>query len=335
VQLSRGVVNYRLAGPEGALPIVLVHGLNANIASNAGVSNVFAERGFRVLSYDLYGCGLSASPWGKLDLNLYANQLRELIESVLPGDTPVCLFGYCIGGVVAAEYALANPGRVSRLLLVAPCGFVPRSAAPCQKLLFGCIRKQCQGCCFMCALTGMATCCSCPIRRYIRKKGVLDMMSPDVRDADQFIEYSRKNTERCAWAMPRSLINYVRGLRSLPMWREDYAERYVKLAQMPLPVMFLWGDDDCVMPFNKAVNLVAEIFGPKDFSCIVIPGGGHGIILEDCQQVCDYSLAWFSDSKDPSWLQCLATTSLTPSWQMQQQTQARPPAAQMIGVSQP
>mmetsp|Transcript_11571 Transcript_11571/g.25446 ORF Transcript_11571/g.25446 Transcript_11571/m.25446 type:complete len:378 (-) Transcript_11571:269-1402(-) len=314
-RLSQGKVNYRLEGPAGAPIVVCLHGLNANLSSFMYLGPLLVEEGFRVLTFDFYGFGLSSSPLGKRDASFYAKQLLDLLDFIWQQENdpptampPVHIVGYCLGGLVATEFALQYPQRIARLLLVAPCGFVSRKQAPCQPLLFGCLRQPCRGAFFLGLVSCLAWCCQCPVRFYLRGKE-LDAMSPDVRDPDsEFCKAAaRRNTNRYAWSFPRSLISCLRGLRDMPIWREDFHETYARLAETKVPVLFLWGDDDGVVALDEAREALTSLFAPKQRSCIVLEGAGHGLIgdSEDVPEVASCAASWFRDAQSPSWLKRL------------------------------
>lgn len=81
--------------------------------------------GVRALAVDLRGHGLSDKPTevGSYTLESYCADLDALIDMLaLPR---VALIGQSMGGGIALHYALRNPARVERLLLVSPVGLVP------------------------------------------------------------------------------------------------------------------------------------------------------------------------------------------------------------------
>lgn len=161
----------------------------------------------------------------------------------------------------------------------------------------------------------------------------MEMFTPDARDPDSAVmkAHSRKATERMAWALPKSLVSWFRGLRDMPIWREDFADRFELLADSKVPVLFIWGDDDGVVPHSEAKDLMQEIFGPAGASCILVQGGGHALILDaqDIPQVSNCAAAWFLGSQDPNWLHCLNAFSLKAS----RGDVAVPPAAEVVGAS--
>jgi len=339
-QLSKGEVNYRLDGPPGAPVVVCIHGLNASLASFETLGAALKERGLQVLTYDMYGFGLSAAPRGRLNPALFVLQLQELLEFVQPtpeGESAarVHIVGYCLGGIVATEFALRHPNRVGRVLLIAPCGLSPRSEAPCQPLLFNCLRRPCRGALLMGTATCLAWCCQVPGRWYLRGK-VWDSCVPDVREpeAEHFQEYGRLNTQRVAWALSRSVSSCLRGLRDMPIWREDFSSTYEQLADSQIPVLFMWGGDDQVVPWAEVEEELSRVFGPKgSVSCIHIDGGGHGIILDpaDVIKVATCAAAWFNDSNDPNWHQCLLTHALKAPGQEERTPSGALPGAQVVG----
>ena len=70
---------------------------------------------------DLLGFGLSSKPdLPQYDLDFFVAGVKGLVDAL--GLTHVTLLGNSLGGAVALGYALAHPGDVSRLILMAPGG---------------------------------------------------------------------------------------------------------------------------------------------------------------------------------------------------------------------
>ena len=70
---------------------------------------------FRVVRYDLRGYGRSAAATGPFS---HLEDLRGLLD--LLGVEKATLVGLSLGGIIAADFALEHPARVSRLVLVGP-----------------------------------------------------------------------------------------------------------------------------------------------------------------------------------------------------------------------
>ena len=307
VHLPKGDVNYQLLGPHDAphAPLVVcLHGLNGSVSSFSRFSPTLVQAGFRVLAFDLYGFGLSASP-GRLDIEVYVQQVAKLLEGLkVPSTEKIFLLGFSMGGVIAVEFTNRFPERVERLLLVAPGGLLQRSKTPCKPLLFGCLRTRLGGC-FLSLATLLACCCSCCVKRSMKGDKLANRFELDVREPVKFKDVSLENGERFLWNFHRSVNSYLRVLRRMPLWCEDFQDSYATLAKGRTPVLFLWGDSDCTVPYSEAEHEVRKLFAPRGVSCCMLPESGHGLLLEDAVQVGHYAAAWFSDLQDPTWKNCL------------------------------
>ncbi len=114
-------VHYSVEGPDGARDIILVHGFAASV--HAWLP--WAERlrdDFRLISVDLPGHGLTASPEGyRASLQGNAALIDELATEV--GADRFVLVGNSMGGAVALTYALDHPERLDGLVLVNSAGW--------------------------------------------------------------------------------------------------------------------------------------------------------------------------------------------------------------------
>jgi len=111
---------YRLMG-EGR-PIVLVHSLGGSLLNWDPIQPELAAQA-AVLVYDWGGHGnseKSSEPFGIPEL---AQQLGDLIETVLPA--PALVLGVAAGGAIALQCALDRPGTLDGLVLVSPTTGIP------------------------------------------------------------------------------------------------------------------------------------------------------------------------------------------------------------------
>jgi long-chain acyl-CoA synthetase len=99
---------------------VFVHGFGGEAAQWKYQMQKFAVDN-RVIALDLRGHGLSDRPAGGYDM---AQMLEDLETALvlLKVKGKIVLVGHSFGGAVVTEYALKNPGRVEKLILIATAG---------------------------------------------------------------------------------------------------------------------------------------------------------------------------------------------------------------------
>ena len=121
VSLTQGETYMRWHGPARGPVIVAIHGLTTPSQVFDELAGRLAPLGYRVLSYDLYGRGLSDRVPGPQNTAFFLRQLDDLLTD--QGlDQDVILMGYSMGGAIAAAFAAAQPHRVGRVILLAPAG---------------------------------------------------------------------------------------------------------------------------------------------------------------------------------------------------------------------
>lgn len=96
-------------------PVVLVHGFPEFSYSWRHVAPVLHDAGFRVIAYDLRGCGGSSGP-AEIDAYDLANQIGDLI-GVLDrlGIERTAVVGHDWGSIIVYAAALRHPGRISHV----------------------------------------------------------------------------------------------------------------------------------------------------------------------------------------------------------------------------
>ncbi len=120
LQLTDGIVHYRLMGPDTGRLILFVHG-----GGTTGMevwkytAPYFLEKGYRILLYDLYGRGYSDRPRVTYNPALFRRQLEQLIDT-LHITASFDMIAMSMGGAIALDYANLHPDRVKRIALLAP-----------------------------------------------------------------------------------------------------------------------------------------------------------------------------------------------------------------------
>ncbi len=102
--------------------LVCIHGWSTASYVWKGLRPCLREKGYRVLTYDLYGRGRSARPDVEHTTALFTDQLTELLEELNLNQEKLNIVGYSMGGAIAASFVGDRLDDVERLLLIAPAG---------------------------------------------------------------------------------------------------------------------------------------------------------------------------------------------------------------------
>ena len=96
-------------------PLVMLHGLGASSQDWEHQVPAFAAR-YRVMTPDLRGFGRSAKPRGPYSIAQYSADVRALLSAL--GLARCHLLGLSMGGAIAFQIALDDPGRLASLIIV-------------------------------------------------------------------------------------------------------------------------------------------------------------------------------------------------------------------------
>ena len=119
--------------------VAVIHGLGEHCGRYEALAGDLAAAGFTVASADLPGHGLAPGPRG--DMRSWEAVRDHVVHALwtaplaLPGDLarlPRILFGHSMGGLLALDYALANPRELTAVAASAPA--LARAMPPWWKL---------------------------------------------------------------------------------------------------------------------------------------------------------------------------------------------------------
>lgn len=231
-------LHYHEAGDPDAPPVVLLHGGGPGASSWSNFSRnigVLAEK-FRVLAVDQPGYGHSDKHTEHEQYNRYsATALLNLFDHL--GIEHAALVGNSLGGGTAVRFALDNPDRAGRLVLMGPGGLSVNLFAP----------DPTEGV----KLLGRFT--QHPTRENIEKFlriMVFDqkLVTPELVE-ERFAIASKPESLAAARAMGKSFAgaDFELGM----MWRDAY-----KLRQR---VLLIWGREDRVNPIDGALVALKQI----------------------------------------------------------------------------
>jgi len=259
VRLSQGVTHFTWHGKSRGKVIVAVHGLTTpSIVWNTMLPGLVAL-GYRVLTYDLYGRGLSDTPTGPQDRHYFLRQLQDLLQHEGVEDD-VTLLGYSMGGTIVTAFAQEQPHRVAQVLLVAPSGIVTRES----KFSKWCRRLPYLGD-WVHGVFGASR---------IKKQ----MRNADVPPSGLDVVNAQREQLKQRGYLP-SILSSRRNLL-----QETTEQALRKFVSMGIPVAVVWGDMDQVVPVH-ALGLLAS--WNKETRQEVIKGADHGLPFTHGAEVSD------------------------------------------------
>ena len=106
--------NYEIHGKEGAPWLTFSHSLACSLRMWDGQVAEFKDR-FRILLYDTRGHGGSEAPKGPYTLDMLAEDLKQLFESLSIKKTSYV--GLSMGGMIGQTLVLKEPGLFERVVL--------------------------------------------------------------------------------------------------------------------------------------------------------------------------------------------------------------------------
>lgn len=251
--------------------VVLSHGWPLNADSWEAQMLFLAENGFRVIAHDRRGHGRSSQPWEGNDMNHYADDLAQLLETLDVRDAS--LFGFSTGGGEVARYVGRHgTERVARLGLI--------SAVP--PLM----------------LQTPANPGGLPIEVFdgIRAASLADRSKLYKELAGgPFFGYNRPGAEPSqgvidAFWMQGMMAGHKNAYDCIAAFSAtDFTE---DLKKFDRPTLILHGDDDQIVPVDAAARASAELV--KDAKLVIYPGAPHGITDTHKAQLSADMLAFLS-----------------------------------------
>ncbi len=256
--LPNGPTWFQWRGPEDGPVAVCVHGLTTPSFVWGPLADHLAGMGFRVLTYDLYGRGLSACPKGEQDSAFFNAQLAALLDHQGIG-CGFTLLGYSMGGAIATGFAAAHPTRVQQLCLIAPAG-LGHDLGPVAGMA---INHPNIGKWMMRAFYPRS------LRRSLESERGLPSGIPNMVDL-QMAE-SRKH------GFAPAVLSSLRGIMD-----EDLAPAHRAIHNAGIPTLAIWGETDEVIPLAGHDRLTE--LNPEARN-VVIPGAGHTLAYTHVTEV--------------------------------------------------
>jgi len=255
------------AGPDGAPPIVMIHGLAGQSSHYTyGVVPRLEER-FRTVALDRPGSGYSPRDANApADLRVQADAVAALIDALGLGRPLVV--GHSLGGAIALALALDHPDKVAGLALLAPLTHM-QDAPPA---VFKGLTIQSPLLRSLVAWTLML-----PASIKNSKATLAQVFGPNPVPKD----FATRGGGLLG-LRPTAFIGASRDLQALPDALPSQVARYRSLS---VPVHVLYGRDDRILDWNN--NGQALVDKAPNASLTLIDGG-HMLPVTHPQQCADF-----------------------------------------------
>ncbi len=269
ISLPSGNTHYEIRG-EGEL-CVLIHGYAVGYFIYDKVADELVKNGYRVLRYDLLGRGLSERVKGKYNLELFVNQLEELIGELAKGEK-FCLFATSMGASIASAYCAKHPESVKKLIYYAPAG-MDTFRPPFYMYLSAC------------PLIGDFIFANWGDK--ILFKNVTREMKHSPEDIDPYREKLAESFRYKGFC--RATLS---SLRHTILKTKKSTGYFIEAAKLNIPALCLWGKDDITMPFYMAERF-REIMPGAQFHAL--DDSGHVFIYDEIEKTMQFTLPFIKE----------------------------------------
>ncbi len=247
VEIGGRRINYLVIGDGGATPLLLIHGFGGDLTTWMFNQTALAEAR-PVIALDLPGHGASDKDVGAGDVPAFADVVLGLMNDLAVDRAH--LAGHSLGGAVALEMALANPGRIASLTLLAPAGLGREIDGD---YIAGFIAAD-------------------------RRKAAKEVLGRLVHDPalvsrdmiENLLRYKRTD------GVGEALVKIASVVFDAGGQAVSYDGR---LGEVAAPILCLWGAGDAIIPSTHAAAL------PESAELHVLDGAGHLVQMEQASAV--------------------------------------------------
>ena len=249
---------YYERGGDGP-PLLFISGSGADLRNKPNQFDSPLARSFELISYDQRGLGQTEQPAGEYSMAQYADEAAALLDYLNLDQVPV--MGVSFGGMVAQEFVLRHPDRVSALVLA-------------------------------CTSSGGAGGASFPLHELQDLSGearaAAHLKISDLRHTDSWI-----NDNPEAWqkrlaltvAAQQSRTNETGARAQLEARRLH--DTFDRLSTLDKPVLLAGGLYDGIAPVSNMQALHAAITGSE----LKLFSGGHMFLIQD-REAYPYIIQW-------------------------------------------
>jgi len=219
IDLPSGTTHYELTNPGNKDQVVLIHGFSAPFYTWDPTVKALNSAGFSVLRYDLLGRGYSDRPRTSYNLDLFVDQLSQLIDS-LEINRSFHLAGLSFGAWISTQFCNYTPELVKSLTLISPLV----SGTPLLKNSI--FNLPWIGELFFYAY----------FSRFVLPKS----QSSDFFDASNYPDWEKKFLDQMRFGgFNQAILSTYRQIQSV-----DWQSIYMNFSRTKIPLQIIWGKED-------------------------------------------------------------------------------------------
>ncbi len=246
IETPHGVIHYELAGPKNSDLVVLVHGFSVPSYLWEPTFQFLLDEGYQVLRFDLFGRGFSDRPDEEYGLDLFSDQINDLLIA-LQVNRPIQLLGLSMGGPIVTRFTNRYPEKVNALILQDP---LVNAIDPARIKPLGM------------PLIGEYLFCVYVVPGYVTGH------KNDPSKGNHFAHWGDQYKEQMQYKGFRKAI--LSSLRY--MTKHPFVQEYQKLSTIKLPKLLIWGSEDKTIPISES-NILVNLMPNMQFE--IIQGAGH------------------------------------------------------------
>ncbi len=225
--------------------LVIVHGLGEHVGRYDAISKDFNDAGIEMIGFDQRGHGKNSTKKGHVDsFNLFLKDLKSFVE-MEKDEFPLFMLGHSLGGLIAARYAEEYPNTINGLILSSGA-FVSDNVPSILK--------------FVVKITSVL------FPTFTFSNGI------DPHTLSRNEETVRKYTED-------PLVHSKISARLASELFKNVQITFEKARSLSLPILFLAGENDKVVPPRGTKRLFLEV-ASKDKKLKVFKGAYHEIFCD-------------------------------------------------------
>lgn len=265
-------IHYQDHGEGEAL--ILIHGYPFSGVAWEKIEAKLLDQGYRVITYDRRGFGLSSSPSTGYDWDTFAQDLDCLLTELNLSD--VTLVGHSMGtGEVTRYLSMYGSGRVSRAVFVAP---IPPFILKSKENPAGVDKSILEG--FKEAIKEDRYAF---IAEFLKNFYNLEKLTGNKDLSDEKL---KADFNLAAVSSP------IAFLKCVDTWMSDFRE---DLPKIDIPSLIIQGDADKILPFKVTGEILAQKIAGE---LRVIEGGSHGIPWTHADEIAEEILSFMHRSHE-------------------------------------